>query len=255
MAKTKLSIVIPCYNEENNLKKGVLDEVDTYLKKAKFDWEIIIVNDQSTDSSQSLVSGFIKNKTSYKFITIPHGGKPAAVWAGIQQAKNPIVLFTDMDQSTPLKEIEKILPFFEKGYDIVIGSRGESRSGFTLLRKIGSRAFLTFRKAVMLPDIVDTQCGFKAMRTKIAKEIFPKLQVFADNNEKSGWKVTAYDVELLFIAQKMGYKIKEIPVEWKNEDISNTKGDFGARYKKESIQMAQQIWQVLINNLQGKYSK
>ena len=250
-----ISIIIPCYNEENNLKKGVLNEVSDFLKTQKFQWEVIICNDESTDKSLKLVKDFASKHKGFRVLDLPHGGKPSAVWGGIKEAKYPIILFTDMDQSTPLKELTKLLPFFDKGYDVVIGSRGVSREGNSLIRKIMARGFLFGRRLVLLPKIIDTQCGFKAMKTDLAKKIFPNLQFFKDKSDKKGWRVSAFDVELLFMAQKWGYKIKEVEVDWQNEDISDTKGNDGARYKKESQQMLQEIIRIIRNNLQGVYDK
>ncbi|MDD2224574.1 MAG: glycosyltransferase [Candidatus Shapirobacteria bacterium] len=250
-----ISIIIPCYNEENNLKKGVLDEVFDFLKTQKFQWEVIICNDESTDKSLKLIKDFASKHKGFRVLDLPHGGKPSAVWGGIQEAKYPIVLFTDMDQSTPLKEMNKLLPFFNKRYDVVIGSRGVSREGNTLFRKIGGAVFLSLRRAVLLHNIIDTQCGFKMFKTEVAKDLFPNLQFFKDKSDKKGWRVSAFDVELLFMAQKWGYKIKEVEVDWQNEDISDTKGDNGTRYRKESIQMINEIKRVLINNFKGIYDK
>ena len=113
-----ISIIIPCYNEENNLKKGVLNEVSDFLKTQKFQWEVIICNDESTDKSLKLVKDFASKHKGFRVLDLPHGGKPSAVWGGIQEAKYPIILFTDMDQSTPLKELTKLLPFFTNSYPL-----------------------------------------------------------------------------------------------------------------------------------------
>jgi len=252
---TEISIIIPCYNEENNLKKGVLNEVFDFLKTQKFTWEVIICNDESTDNSLKLVKDFVSKHKGFRVLDLPHGGKPSAVWGGIQEAKYPITLFTDMDQSTPLKELNKLLPFFNKNYDVVIGSRGISREGNSLIRKIMARGFLFGRRLVLLNNIVDTQCGFKAIKTDLAKKIFPNLQFFKDKSDKKGWRVSAFDVELLFMAQKWGYKIKEVEVDWKNEDLSTTKGDDSTRFQKESKQMMQEIVRIIRNNLQGVYDQ
>lgn len=251
---TAISIVIPCYNEANNLKRGVLQEVHDYLSAQKYDWEVLICNDESTDDSLKILKELVKKYKNFRIIDLPHGGKPAAVWGGIKQAKNPLVLFTDMDQSTPISEISKLLPYSEK-YDVVIGSRGLVREGNSLLRRIGGPVFLFIRRLVMLHNIIDTQCGFKMFRTNVAKTLFPELQFFKDTSDKKGWRVSAFDVELLFMAQKWGYKIKEVVVDWKNEDTSNTKGDADSRYKKESIQMIKEIKRVLVNNLKGVYDQ
>ncbi|MGI5841555.1 MAG: glycosyltransferase [Patescibacteria group bacterium] len=251
----KISIVIPCYNEENNLKRGVLKEVYDFLSKQKYIWEVIICNDESTDNSLKIAQEFASKHKNFRVLDLPHGGKPSAVWGGIKEARYPLVLFTDMDQSTPLKELNKLLIFFDKDFDIVIGSRGTQREGNSLTRKLMSRAFLTFRKTVLLGNITDTQCGFKAFKTDIARKLFPKLQFFQDKENKSGWRVSAFDVELLFMAQKWGYKIKEVEVDWKNEDVSTTKGDNAARFKKESKQMIQEIIRVKTNDFKGIYDK
>lgn len=250
-----VSIIIPCYNEENNLKEGVLDQVYRFLTKQQFEWEVLVCNDESTDNSLKLIKDFVAKHKGFRVLDLPHGGKPSAVWGGIKEAKFPIILFTDMDQSTPLKEINKLLPFFDQGYDVVIGSRGVSREGNSLIRKIMARGFLLGRRLVLLPNIIDTQCGFKAMKTDLAKKIFPNLQFFKDKSDKKGWRVSAFDVELLFMAQKWGHKIKEVEVKWKNEDLSTTKGDDSSRFKKESKQMIQEIIRIIRNNIQGVYDQ
>ena len=253
MYMQSLSVIIPCYNEEANLKRGVLVKVESFLKTQNFKWEVIICNDKSTDNSLKLVNDFVKNKSNFKVLDLPKGGKAGALWGGIQHAKNEIVLFTDMDQSTPLYELKKILPYFEQNYDVVIGSRGHHRQGNTLTRKLGSVVFRELRNLLLKTHIYDTQCGFKAMRTDLAKEIFPKLAVIKNIQNQSVWRVTAYDVEMLLIAQKLGKKIKEVNVEWKNEDTSTTKGDATARYVKESQEMAREVWRIFVNNLKGAY--
>ena len=253
--KLSLSIVIPCYNEENNLKKGVLSEVFEFLKKQDFNWEVIVCNDESTDNSLKSVKEFVSTHKGFKVLDLPHGGKPSAVWGGIKEAKFDLVLFTDMDQSTPLKESLKLLPYFEQGYDVVIGSRGAVRQGATFIRKLMAKVFLSVRRLFILSNIVDTQCGFKAFKTDLAKKIFPNLQFFKDKSDKKGWRVSAFDVELLFMAQKWGYKIKEVPVDWQDEDLSTTKGNDSLRFKKESKQMIQEIIRVKRNDLNGLYDQ
>ena len=254
MAKS-ISIIIPCYNEENNLKRGVLNDVYKFLIKQQFEWEVLLCNDESTDNSLKLLKNFVDEHKNFKVLDLPHGGKPSAVWGGIQKAKYPIVLFTDMDQSTPLSESLKLLPYFDKNYDVVIGSRGSNREGNSITRKIMAKGFLFGRRLILLRNIIDTQCGFKAIRTDLAKKLFPNLQFFKEKNNSSGWRVSAFDVELLFMAQKWGYKIKEVPVKWCNEDSSTTKGDNASRFKKESQQMIKEIIRVKRNDLRHLYDQ
>lgn len=249
--KPFLSIIIPCYNEEENIQRGVLEEVNNFLGKQEFSWEVIISDDGSTDDSRDLIRKAIKNKPGFCFLENEHGGKPWAIWQGIKAAKGENILFTDMDQSTPIKEITRIQPFFDS-YEVVIGSRGLERKNYSILRKIGSVAFRNLRKTILLKEINDTQCGFKAFRTEVAKKIFPMLQFFKQKQEVKGWKVTSFDVELLFIAEKLGYRIKEVEVEWEDRDVSKGKQ---RSYVKESIEMLEQIIRVKINDLKGLYEK
>ena len=256
-SRPHLSVVIPCYNEAKNLKRGVLGEVHQYLSQQDYGWEVIIVNDESTDDSRRLVDHFIAGKADFSLFDIPHGGKPAAVWAGIQQAEGEIVLFTDMDQSTPLAELDNLLPWYGQGYEVVIGSRGTRREGFSVIRRAGSFVFRTLRRLFLLRTISDTQCGFKSCRREAALEVFPRLQFFRQKDRPTGWKVSAYDVELLFLFEKAGYSIREVEVEWQNRDESDTKGQTGelARYLKESIEMTREVIRVKRNQMRGLYDE
>ncbi len=254
-ARPYVSVVIPCYNEEKNLRRGVLDEVHHYLRGQEYGWEVIVVNDGSTDHSRRLVERFVADKADVSLFDIPHGGKPAAVWAGIRKARGEIVLFTDMDQSTPLHELEALLPWYDRGYDVVIGSRGVSREGFSVTRRLGSFVFRTLRRLILLRDISDTQCGFKSSRREAAVEVFPRLQFFRQKERPEGWKVSAYDVELLHLFEKAGYATKEVEVEWRNRDESDTKDQTGelVRYLRESVEMAKEVLRVRLNELRGLY--
>ncbi len=250
-----LSVVIPCYNEEKNLQRGVLEEVAAYLSTQTYTWEVLIVNDESTDRSRELIAGFIAGKPRFSLHDIPHGGKPAAVWAGIQAARGELVLFTDMDQSTPITALEALLPGYDAGYDVVIGSRGMAREGNSLLRKLGSAVFLNVRRLFLLRDIRDTQCGFKSCRREVALRTFPRLQFFKTQERPKGWKVSAYDVEWLFLCEQYGYRIQEVTVPWRNRDVSDTKGQSGelARYVRESVEMLREVLRVKVNHLRGLY--
>ena len=246
-----LSVIVPMFNEIENLKRGVLDEINAYLLKQDYSWEVLISDDESTDGSVAYVESFIAKNPSFKILKNKHGGKPFAVRAGIEQASGEIVLFTDMDQSTPLDQIEKFFPYFGKGYRVVIGSRGQKRSGFSIFRQIASGVFRLVRQILLLPGITDTQCGFKAFENKIAKECFSALQIFNIRKETKGWRVGAFDVELLFIAQKRGYKIAEVPVDWEDRDVAKGKQ---RKFIKESKEMLKEILRVKINDLKGFYA-
>lgn len=246
--KPFLSVIIPCYNEEKNLKRGVLDEVEAYLKKQSFESEVIIVDDGSNDKSREFVRKYLPNHPRFKLLENKHVGKPLAIRSGVRKAKGEIILFTDMDQSTPIKEFDKFLPFFKKGFEIVIGSRGQKREGASLLRLVGANVFRLVRRTFLLRNIVDTQCGFKAFKNKIAQDLFSRLLIFKEVKKTKGWKVGAFDVELLFIAQKRGYQMVEVVVNWENKDLVKKK-----KYFKESKEMLMEILRVKLNDLRKKY--
>lgn len=251
MKKTpSLSVVIPCYNEETNLKRGVLTEVENYLKKQDYESEVIISDDGSTDKSKHLVEKFVKNHPRFKLLENPHAGKPYAVKAGVMKAKGKIILFTDMDQSTPLSEVRKLLPFFDKSFDVVIGSRGVVRKNAPWYRQIMAKGFLFIRHLILLHKIVDTQCGFKAFNRVVARDLFQSLKIYGPiKKEVKGGRVTAFDVELLFLAEKKGYKTAEVPVQWQFEAAKRV------NYLKESCLMAKEIFRVRLNDWKGLYEE
>jgi glycosyltransferase involved in cell wall biosynthesis len=235
----------------------VLDEVEAYLAEQPFAWEVVIVNDESTDRSRSLVEQAIQDKGGFYLYDIPHGGKPAAVWEGVQRARGEAILLTDMDQSTPIQELAKLLPWYEQGFDVVIGSRQMTREGSSFVRQVGSFVFLSLRRLFLLHEIIDTQCGFKLSRREVALEVFPLLEFLRQERRPSGWKVTAFDVEFLYLVERAGYRIKEATVRWRNRDESDTKGQQGdlARYLQESLNMAREVSRVKVNQLRGVYDK
>src|SRR3989344_1053847 len=247
-----LSVIIPCYNEEANLKRDVLSEVYNYLKIQKFAWEVIISDDGSTDSSKIILKKKIKDFTNFKLLENEHGGKPSALLYGIKKSSGKWILFTDMDQSTPISELRKLLPFVYK-YKVVIGSRGLKRKNFPIYRKLGAMVFANFRKLLILSEVNDTQCGFKLFYRKLLVDKFPELEFFKRNNRPLGWQVTSFDVELLHILKKSGAKTKEIEVLWNDQDISESKGGGLSRYIRESREMFTQILRVKMNDLKGMY--
>lgn len=249
-----LSVVIPAYNEEENLKRGVLQQVYDYLKKQKYSWEVLVSDDGSTDNSKKIAKEQIRLLKGFTLLENSHGGKPAALLHGINASKGEYILFTDMDQSTPVVELEKLLTKLDKKTNVVIGSRGLVRDNFPVYRRIGSIVFATVRRALILPDITDTQCGFKLFESKALKKAFPKLEFFESNEKVTGWKVTSYDVELLHILEKMGCTIAEVTVNWNDQDVSNSKGGALQKYVKESQEMFLQIFKVRANDLRGRYN-
>ena len=211
----KLSIIIPAFNEKENLEKGVLEELEKYLNSRKFSYEVLIIDDGSADGSTEFIEKAIKKNQYFKLIKNIHGGKAIAVMTGLLGSKGDIGLFTDMDQATPISELELFLPFFDEGFDIVIGSR-RGRKGAPIIRKFMAAGFSIFRTIVLGLPFKDTQCGFKAFNRKSIDAIFPQLMGRWKKHlkEKGAAVNAAFDVETLFIAKKMGFKIKEVPVSW-----------------------------------------
>lgn len=212
----KLSIVIPAYNEAKSFKEGLLDSALEYLKSVKYSYEVLFVNDGSTDDTKELLESLSKKDKHFKVITIGHGGKASAVTAGIMQAEGEIILFTDFDQSTPLYQVDSFLTAHENGADVVIGVRGagSSTKQDTWVRKIRSAAFVTLVQLIALPGIKDTQCGFKSFKNDIAKKIFSNLQVSLPTGAITGGYMGAFDVEVLFLARKFKATIAQVPVTW-----------------------------------------
>lgn len=244
-----LSVVIPSYNEKANLRKGVLDKVEHFLGKQKYGWEVIIVDDGSTDGSIEFTEEFIKDNSNFRLIKNSHLGKAGAVTSGMISAKGEYALFMDMDQATPIEEINKLLPFVDN-YDIVIGSRGSKRQGDPWTRLLMARGMMILRSLIVgVRGISDTQCGFKLFKKKVSDELFLKLKNFHHGYKTiSGSSVKAgFDVELLFLAQKMKYKVKEVPVEWfyvESRRVSPV---------RDSVEAVEDLLTIKFNDLTGKY--
>ncbi len=245
--KIKLSVVIPAYNESSNLKKGVLNDVNEYLKRQKYEYEVLIVDDGSRDDTVVVAKEQTKNFKNFKVVENPHGGKALTVISGMLSAKGEISVFTDMDQSTPLDQIEKFIPKFEEGFDVVIGSR-HGRKGAPLIRKFVAWGFATLRNILLGLPFSDTQCGFKAFNQGSIQVIFPQLLEIWQQRKVNGAAVNAgFDVETLFLLKKKGFKISEVPVNWRHV------GSERVQIVKDSIEAIKDMLRIRINQLSGKY--
>lgn len=248
MKRINLSVVIPTYNEEENVRSGVLDTVYEYLNKQNYTWEVLIVNDGSKDQTVKVVKKAIKNKKGMRLLEEPHRGKGGTVIAGMLKAKGEIILFTDMDQATPLAEIEKFLPVFKKGADIVIGVRS-GRKGAPLSRKAMAFGFSLLRNLILRLPYKDTQCGFKAFKQTASKEIFSRLKEYYQNQAVKGAAVTAgFDIETLFVARKLGFQVGQVPVSWQHQETRRVNPI------KDAWRGLKDLVRVRINDLQGKYN-
>lgn len=244
-----LSVVIPCYNEEENLRKGVLRKVDKFLRRKDYPWEVLVVDDGSTDKSKELIKRFIKNNHKFSLIENPHQGKGAAVITGMLKAQGGHVLFSDLDQATPIEQTDKLLPWFDKSYDLVIGSRNSQRKGAPLSRLAMARGFMLLRSLLLgLKGISDTQCGFKVFRKEATDKLFKKLKLYKETGKVEGSHVTAgFDIELLFIAKKMGFKIREVPVVWRYVETRRVNP------VRDSWEGLLDLLKIKVNDLRGMY--
>lgn len=246
---TYISIIMPAYNEATNLRLGVLDQVSRYLEHQAYRWEVILVDDGSTDATPELLDSFAKINKGYTVLHNKHRGKALSVVAGMLMAKGEIVLFSDLDQATPMRELEKLLPWFDRGYDVVIGSRNSHREGAPLFRRFMALGFMALRTLILgLSGITDTQCGFKAFSSSAVQDIFSKLELYGQPKAIAGSSVTAgFDIELLYLAKKLGHKIKEVPVEWHYVDTRRVSP------LRDSWQGLRDIISIRVNAMSGKY--
>lgn len=246
-----LSVIIPAYNEEPNFKKGTINEVPSYLEKQNYTWEILIVDDGSDDQTATLADDFAKKHTNVRVIKNPHQGKAETVKTGVEKARGELILFTDFDQATPIDEVDRLLPFFPQ-YDIVIGSRalpGAKREKEPFHRHLMGLVFNIVVQIIAVRGIWDTQAGFKMFKSDIAKDLFGHLKVYSKGTKVQGALVTAFDVELLFIAQKKHYKIKEVAIVWHH--VATTR----VNPIKDSLRMFRDVVKVRLNDLKGVYKQ
>lgn len=249
MNKIYLSVVIPSFNEMVNLRKGVLDRVERFLESRKFEYEVIIVDDGSTDGGVEFVEKFLKDNPSFKLIKNPHLGKAGAVTTGMLAAEGQYVLFTDMDQATPIEELDNLLPLAGK-FDVVIGSRNSQRKGAPWTRLLMAKGMIFLRTAIVgLNGISDTQCGFKLFTQEAAHTLFSRIEKFHHGFHKvSGSSVSAgFDVEFLYLARKLGYRIKEVPVEWLYVETRRVSPI------KDSVDGLIDLFRIKANSIAGKY--
>jgi dolichyl-phosphate beta-glucosyltransferase len=204
----QLSIVIPAYNEQLRLPRTVLETI-RWCTKRGISFEVVIADDGSRDGTLALAQLFEESDARIRALACPHMGKGATVRFGVLNARGQVIMFMDADGATPLGEIPKLLDGISKGYDVVIGSRVVQHSGDAVVkarphRRVIGRAFALFVNIFAIEGIADTQCGFKMFRREAAEAIFSRQKL-------AGF---SFDVEVLFIANKLGFRIAEVPVNW-----------------------------------------
>lgn len=207
----KISIVVPVYNEENRINKAI-EALNAYLPKKKIWAETIFVDDGSKDKTAEKIK-HSRASFNYKLVSYRENqGKGFALKRGVKEAQGDYILLMDADMSTPIESLDKFLPLMEKGTPVILGTRKVKGAKVLvpqtkLRQKMGE--FYTFLANVILgAKVSDFTCGFKCFSNESGKIIFSKLKT-------NRW---SYDAEIIYLARKLGFEIKEVPVRWSNDD-------------------------------------
>jgi dolichyl-phosphate beta-glucosyltransferase len=236
-----LSVVIPAYNEELRLDK-TLRGIHTYLQRQPYAAEIIVVDDGSQDRTVSIVRAY--DGWSPPVSVLHNGrnrGKGFSVRRGFLHARGDYLLFSDADLSTPIEEVEKLFAALREPCDIAIGSRALLGSRVEVhqpwYREHMGQLFNAFVRALAVPGIRDTQCGFKCFRREAALAICRRMAV-----ERFG-----FDVEMLYLARRLGYRVREVPVVWRNSPQTRV------RVGRDSVSMLGDLLRIRWNDLRARY--
>jgi glycosyltransferase involved in cell wall biosynthesis len=243
MSHPQLSIVIPAYNESARIEK-TLERVMTCVAEQGWDAEVLVVDDGSKDDTAAIVKRWMSQHPRLHLVQNPgNRGKGYSVRNGLLQAAGDVVMFTDADLSAPMEETERLLAAIADGADVAIGSRWMDRTRQTihqpLYRQFFGRCFNWITRSVMGLPFKDTQCGFKAFKRSAAQVIF-RLQTI----ERWG-----FDPEILFIARKLKYVIREVPVTWGHDERSRMS------YLKDGMKMLEEMATIRANSVAGRYDE
>lgn len=247
-----LSLIIPAYNEGARLG-STLRAVATYFAAQSYAWEVLVVDDGSADNTLALAEAFAREHCHgrIRVIANPHRGKAYAVRSGIAAAQGKVVGFTDADLATPIETLVAALDAIAAGNDVVIGSRedfGAVRRDEPFYRHLMGRIFNALVQLLALPGIQDTQCGFKVLRGPVARDLFARTLLYGEESAPpQGPAVTAFDVELLYLARRRGYRIAAVPVVW--QYIAESKVD----PLRDSARNFRDVLMVRYNALRGRY--
>jgi dolichyl-phosphate beta-glucosyltransferase len=233
-----VSIVIPAHNEQNRLP-GTLEQIFHFLEQQSFTSEVIVVENGSTDRTHEVAEEFASRHPSLRVIQ-SEKGKGAAVQRGMLAARGEYRFMCDADLSMPVEEIIKFLPPNLQNFDIAIGSReakGAVRYNEPSYRHWGGRGINFLIQTLILPGLNDTQCGFKCFRAEVVEDIFKRQTLH-------GW---SFDIELLYIARRHGYRIVEIPIHWYHFSDSKVSA------LRDAVRMITDIFRIHANARRGTY--
>lgn len=237
---TFLSVIIPAHNEENRLP-NTLEQVLRFLEKQSFTSEVIVVENGSSDNTLDVAQKYAEQNKNIRVIQSERG-KGAAVKRGILEAKGEYRFMCDADLSMPVEEITKFIPPAYKDFEIAIASReakGAIRYNEPFYRHLGGRGINLIIQVLILPGLNDTQCGFKCFRADAAEKIF-NLQTL------HGW---SFDIELLFLARRQGYRIHEVPIHWYHHAETKVSA------LRDALRMIQDIFRIRVNAWRGVYNE
>ena len=235
-----LSIVVPAYNEESRLPPAV-ELIRDYLDRQPWSAEVLIVENGSVDRTAKLADEAARSDGRFHALHTTGRGKGLAVRTGMLASSGKVAIFCDVDFSMPIEAVGALRSAVIAGSEIAIASRevaGAHRIGEPAHRHLMGRAFNRLVRVLALPDLQDTQCGFKAFRGDVAHELFARSVV-------DGW---AFDVEVLFVARRRGYRISEVPITWRY-DASSRVHPF-----RDTITMLRELMQIRKNAREGRYS-
>ncbi|OGC44264.1 hypothetical protein A2V54_02875 [candidate division WWE3 bacterium RBG_19FT_COMBO_53_11] len=238
--KPFLSIIVPAYNEESRLRKTLPDFL-RFSTDSKRSVELVFVDDGSLDSTSKVIRKATEGLKNVRLLGLPvNRGKGAAIREGMLSVRGKFRIFADADNSTPIWQAEKLLQAADER-TVVIGSRYVSGSQIKIkqpfYRMVGSRFLNLIIRIILLPDIKDTQCGFKLFPQRAVEEIFPKIRLTR----------FSFDLEVLALAKEFGYRIKEVPIEWKDSPHSTVDP------VKDGLKLLRDAIRIKINLMRGDY--
>ncbi len=241
--KPLISIVVPAYNEAGRLPH-TLKVLQSYLESAGWKAEVLVVNDGSTDQTSSVVTELCAYWSPLRLVQNPGNlGKGYTVRNGVLQAQGEVILFTDADLSAPISEMPKLIePILNQEYDVTFGSRAVDRSLIgvhqSVFRETSGRIFNFFVQGLTGLPFKDTQCGFKAFRREMAVSLFERQTIMG----------FGFDAEILYIARKRRFRMKEVPVRWDHVEGTTV------RFFKDSCRMFLDLLLIRWNDFRGKYN-
>lgn len=240
MAQPFLSVIVPAYNEESRILAG-LDILARYLRGRGYTWELVVVDDGSTDRTAEIASQWASSVEGARLLSIPHRGKGSAIRHGMLNATGQYRMMCDADTAMPVEYLDSFIRHMEEGFDIVIGSRqieGARRFGESPLRHFLGRLFNKAVHALAVRDFQDTQCGYKCFRGDVAEKLF-RMQ------RTDGW---GFDVEVLYLAVKNRLRVLEMPIDWYHRKDSKV------RPGVDSLSMLRDVFAIRLRAMTGKYN-